>query len=435
MHTILQNTQSLINEGFLLLFVFLVFAAAASVVLNPRVNKYLIIVSSIIAWFFSTLHMRFDFKSELLEFFEFFIFAIWVLICFKDKTTKKIIFASLALFTWFVADLITYTVFSLGLGIKDYFCRIDVCALYLFLVLVLISAFTIIWLKLESKIINRKSFINVLSFMTVLYAQIIIVAVDIIILFERGNNMNLISKYSITGATVLGFAFLDLMSFVFIRNNRKMEKMKSENDVLFTENRIQGKYYANVQKSVDETVKLRHDINNLVSVVEVLVAEADESSVKKAKELTKQVKEATEKTSIPAVCENKLVNLILYDKLSSVSEKNISVKYNIILKDNCGIDDIDLCRIFVNLIDNSISALTDYNGDNKCLVISCRESDGIIYIKTVNKTSPVKNKTTQKGRGYGLKILNEICEKYNGEVVTSLNGEDFSVIVSLNTRL
>lgn len=62
-------------------------------------------------------------------------------------------------------------------------------------------------------------------------------------------------------------------------------------------------------------------------------------------------------------------------------------------------------------------------------MLSCRESDGVIYIKTLNKTAADKEK--RKNRGYGLSIINDICEKYSGEVVTDLNDDEFSVIVSL----
>lgn len=419
----------------MLLIVFLLMATVATIVLKPRWNKYIIIASSVLVWFFSTFHTRLDFKIELLESVEFYIFAVWVIICFKDKIIRRIIYAALALFTWFITDLITYSVFSLGLGVKNYFEWFYVCVFYFFIAFFIMTAITIIWLKADSEKVSNTLFVNSSAFLTIIYAQIIILSVIFLILFERDNNMALISKLSVIAATLFGFVFLDIMSFVFTRNNRKLERIKAENEVLSAENRIQAKYYAKIQKSVDETVKLRHDINNLVSVVEALVVEGDEASGKKAKELTKQLKNTTEKTSIPAVCENRLVNLILYDKLTPAAEKNILVTYNIILRDNCGIDDIDLCRVFVNLIDNSVSALTDYRGENKSLIISCRESDGMIYIKIINKTNPIENKTKEKGRGNGLKILKDISEKYNGEVATDLNGEDFSVIVSLSTNL
>ncbi len=419
----------------MLLIVFLFMATAATMVLKPRCNKYIIIVSSVSVWFFSTIHMRLDFKSEILEFVEFYLFAVWVIICFKDNIIRKLVFSALAIFSWFITDLITYSVFSLGLEVEDYFKQYYVCAFYFFMMLFIMSVITIIWLKANSEKVSDTLFTNSSAFLTIIYAQIIILSVIFLILFERNNNMALISKLSIIAATLSGFVFLDIMSFVFTRNNSKLERIKAENEVLLAENRIQAKYYAKIQKSVDDTVKLRHDINNLISVVEALVAEGNETSGKEAKELTKQLKETTEKTRIPAVCENKLVNLIIYDKLTSAYENNISVTYNIILRDNCGIDDIDLCRVFVNLIDNSIEALENYHGDKKSLIISCRESDGIIYIKTINKTNPIENKPKQKGRGNGLKILKDISEKYNGEVATELNGDDFSVIVSLSTGL
>lgn len=429
MHTLFQNPQGVINQGVTLLLIFMLTASAATLVLKPKFNKYAVILSSVIVWLLCTVHMRLSFKSEVLEFIEFYFWVPWFIVCFKDKLLKKLVFSALMIFSWFLTDLITYLSFSAGLGIEDYFSKYYVCAFYFSIAFILIAIITLLWLKNDRKKVYSEVFANTSTFLAVVYAQLIIITVEIIILFTEGNSISPISKFSIIFSTALGFVFLDIMAFVFIRNNKKVIKYEAEIDILKAENKAQAKYYSSIKKSIDETAKIRHDINNLMDVISSLVSQGDEDSLRKAENLKIEIADLAKESEVPSYCKNKLVNLILFDKLSSAKEHGIKILDNIILNDNCGIDDIDLCRVFVNLIDNSVRALKRYNGGDKNLVLSCRESDGVVYIKTVNKTPLEKEK--RKNHGFGLNILNDICEKYNGEVVTDLNGDEFTAIVSL----
>lgn len=429
MHTIFQNPQGVINQGFTLLLVFMLTASAANLVLKPKFNKYIVILSSVIVWLLCTLHTRLSFKSEFLEFIEFYFWVPWFIICFKDKLLKRLVFSALMIFTWFLTDLITYLCFSLGFGIEDYFSKYYVCASYFFTAFILIALITVLWIKNDRKKVSSEVFANTSTFLAVIYAQLIVITVELIILFAEGSGISPVSKLSIIISTAFGFIFLDLMAFFFIRYNRKIINYKAENEILKAENKAQAKYYANIKKSINETAKMHHDINNLMDVISSLVSQGDEDSLRKAENLKNEITDLAKQSEVPVYCDNKLVNLILFDKLSSAEEYNIKIVDNIILKDNCGIDDVDLCRVFVNLIDNSLRALKRYNGVDKKLVLSCRESDGVIYIKTVNKTPLEKEK--RKNHGYGLNIISDICEKYNGEVVTDLNGDEFTAIVSL----
>ena len=106
------------------------------------------------------------------------------------------------------------------------------------------------------------------------------------------------------------------------------------------------------------------------------------------------------------------------------------------IDEKTGIDDFELCRIFINLLDNATNALTDYTGDKRKIIhIACKETDGYLYIRCQNsyseKEEAIKSKEKNSGHGYGLQIIEEIANKHGGELVTKAEGGEFSALVTL----
>ena len=135
-------------------------------------------------------------------------------------------------------------------------------------------------------------------------------------------------------------------------------------------------------------------------------------------------------------CSNKIVNAVLFDKASVAGKESIEIIDDIVLGDNTCITDFDICRIFINLLDNGINALKNYNGDDKILYLSCKQDNDYIYIKCENKFSDTLKKPEKNPElhGDGLKIVKDITEKYNGELITQIQDSTFSTLAILKTE-
>ena len=92
---------------------------------------------------------------------------------------------------------------------------------------------------------------------------------------------------------------------------------------------------------------------------------------KKAKEIVSGISDIMNSTKTRRYCSNEIVNAVLFDKTSVAKEESIKIIDDIILDNNTGIADFDICRVFINLLDNSINALKNYTGDAKLLYLSC----------------------------------------------------------------
>ena len=99
-------------------------------------------------------------------------------------------------------------------------------------------------------------------------------------------------------------------------------------------------------------------------------------------------------------------------------------------------EEIDICDIFSNILDNSIE--TAKNEENRNISLYLYKKTNYIIIKCENFYSNIeinqqgKFKTTKKDKnkhGHGLKIIQEIANKYNGEVNIKTDNNIFKILI------
>lgn len=235
---------------------------------------------------------------------------------------------------------------------------------------------------------------------------------------------------------IIIFIIIDAVIAYFTVSSYKYQKFKAEYKMFEYQNKLQTEYYGKIQKNLDRTAKLRHDINNLIQIINIQMSINTTESRENAKKITHEITDIMDSTKTRKFCDNTIINTVLYDKMNCAEEKSIKIIDNVFLGENNGISDFDLCRVFINLLDNAINALAEYTGESaKNIVISCKENDGYIYIKCENPTSEIRKKSNNKSslHGNGLKIIKEIADKYNGTLIINNQSSNFSVLVTLKS--
>lgn len=137
-----------------------------------------------------------------------------------------------------------------------------------------------------------------------------------------------------------------------------------------------------------------------------------------------------EKIQINKYTQNNLIEAILDEKLSSVS-KDVKVTTNVNLPKNININELDLCRIFCNILDNSIEAVE--NAENKVMNIYSNCIDGKFTLLVENGVGMKKN-SAKKHYGLGLLIIDDICHKYGGKMTSKFKKNTFQTLVELKTE-
>lgn len=89
---------------------------------------------------------------------------------------------------------------------------------------------------------------------------------------------------------------IGLHHYLFYKEQLIIRKIKAKNEMLEYQNKLQTEYYEKMLENYDKTAKLRHDINNLVQVINVQLSQNTVESHEKAKEIANGISDIMEST-------------------------------------------------------------------------------------------------------------------------------------------
>jgi sensor histidine kinase regulating citrate/malate metabolism len=221
----------------------------------------------------------------------------------------------------------------------------------------------------------------------------------------------------------------------FVRNEYRI---MNENMTLRLEGELLYKNYNQTEKYIEETKLIWHDIDKHFLVVNRLLENGDYTELKYYLEHTGYV---MKKTKNAYLCENRLINAILTDKLSEAEGKDIKVSFTGNLPEKLNIQGNDLCSLLVNMLENAIEACDKIpRGIEKKLDITLGMKNDFIYFGISNTAygTPCKvndrfvtSKEDHEKHGYGISIMQRIARKYDGAFDAFSSENSFMVKVAL----
>lgn len=227
---------------------------------------------------------------------------------------------------------------------------------------------------------------------------------------------------------VIGLANFSIAVFIMIFTYSRIHfyeeyyKQKAENEFLKDKSKMQLDYYKDMVKKEEEIKKINHDIKNNIQVM---------SSLKKAEEKEKlmfKINEKLKENEIIKYSKLEILNIILNLKKKEAEQNNIDLSIEI--RNNISfMEEIDISNLFSNILDNAIENISSKD----------KRIDLVVYKKmnyTIVKCSNVidsRKKKVDKGKyhGYGLKIIDDIAKKYNGEVKINQDKNKYEITILL----
>lgn len=414
--------------------------------LTPKYNKYLTLFLSAVP--FSLLSLAPEFMTFLPEPVPLLIAMAYsiasAIFLFKDKLRTRI-------FIWFATYVIILLVealfiysavfFKIDSGSPD---RILSASPY---IISFSSAFLTLFTflrKIKFKgIRSRKN--ETILFISILIAQFSLVQMLLINQFNLdfstsnllssifGNYDNLVSITLLISSMFNSIA--DIALFVTMIHSSQNEKLREELRMQEYQNSVNLEYYKNVEKNSVEARKIRHDLANMVQTACEIMENGTDSDKESAKKMFAQLKAEVSDIKIERFCQNTLVNAIASNKAAECRKNEIDFDFDLRVPKDLGIEEIDICKAYVNIFDNAINAAKAIDRKRYVKIKSFTdESDGMLYITGENNVAPDyedKKKSRTGEHGYGLRILRDTAEKYGGRLVTDDNGDTFTVVMTM----
>ncbi|WP_133967666.1 sensor histidine kinase [Eubacterium limosum] len=287
--------------------------------------------------------------------------------------------------------------------------------------------------------VHWKADINRLSMRRVIYLLILpIASIAILSQMLRFNDFNNPISIIMCVFGIVGLFIGNIYSFTFFEKEENLQKQQLRG--LYLEQQIENQrlYYRNLEASNEEIRKIRHDLKNAFAALSgYLNAENIEDAKKYVDKQVENLGELTYNTGHPAV------DAVINNKKSRANELQIQFDVNIWLPEDLHIDEMDLCIILGNALDNALEACEKMPCGQGEIILSLRKTGEmlLIDIKNTFDEKPVKDSdglvTTKKDQinhGFGLKTIHQLTKQYDGTMDYEVKNGWFYLVINLNFK-
>lgn len=287
--------------------------------------------------------------------------------------------------------------------------------------------------------VRNKTDFSRLFFKKSIYLLIMPVA-SIIVLYQILSFSNMEKEFSIVMCLlgVTGIFVGNIYSFTFFEKEETLEKQRLKQ--LFLEQQIEGQriYYQNLEASGEEVRKMRHDLKNTFAALSGYLNKGDiETARQFVEEKTENLGKLTHSTGHPAL------DAVMNVKRTKAFENHIQFEAKIALSQELLMDEMDLCIILGNALDNALEACEKMPRGQRQIILNLHKSGEMLFIEIKNtfKEEPVSGleglvttKRDKKNHGFGLKTMEQLTKKYDGFISYETKESWFCLSINLNLR-
>lgn len=295
-----------------------------------------------------------------------------------------------------------------------------------------------ILLKVMTISLSENDLLNIkfkeLTFFTILTATEIFITAYILSIIE----------YTSSGAVVLFIlaTFFGLNIYVSHLLNvvSKSNALQYNLELAEQQNILQLKYYNELIRKQEQSQQVIHDVKKHIITLEGLFRSNDG---KKADEYYKDFCYTLDKLEFAFNCDNKIVSIIVDNKLTIAKDNSIDFKIYIEDMSFDFMSDLDITTIFGNLLDNSFEECSfASDNDNKWVKLIVEKRNDFIFICISNPIfSDVESidgelNTIKEGhKGIGLVNVNDAVAKYNGNLLAEIKNSEFISSITIPITL
>lgn len=235
----------------------------------------------------------------------------------------------------------------------------------------------------------------------------------------------------------LGIIIINIVCYFMVIRLSKANSAKVEYELQMIDLNYKKQYAENIKSQHEEIRRIRHDMKQSYQVLQQFVVE---NKFDELAEYLPQICEQINKISSAVDTNHSIINAILNTKLSFAKSQGIKTLCSSVKQIHAEkIEEIDLCHLIGNMMDNAIeAALKIPCKKTKYVEVSITERNSMILIivrnsyqddlidKGLNTSKDNKDK-----HGFGVKTIRKIAKKYQGSADFYTEGNLFCCSVML----
>lgn len=247
---------------------------------------------------------------------------------------------------------------------------------------------------------------------------------DIMVSSEKARGFLLIGAVLLIFSNGFMFYLFDSM----LMNLDKVQKLER----LWIKSNMEKKYFKQLNKADEERRQLLHDVNHYLRTAANCIAM---DNIQGAKVIFEKLSIKIKETKPAEFCTNRLINIILTDRMETFKKGNIDLKIEIESDvDFSFMEEIDIIAILGNLLDNAFEAAEKCEEKGYAKLKIYEKNRGhflLIYLENNYDIEPrfqnhiyETTKADKRNHGIGLHTVERIVESYGGRMMIEKGGKE-----------
>lgn len=301
----------------------------------------------------------------------------------------------------------------------------------------------LVFLLVKVQYFRKRETAGLLSFVNSFLLSILPIS-SVIVTFEL---LTFWSNYKMFSARSFGFVLVGIVCllvsnvavFVLFEQNMAAQRQQERLKMMEQEIANQTEYYKDLVVRQKEIRQIQHDMKNCLSSIAYYL---DQQDVEHAKQYIEEVNQKTFSLKNQVNTGYHALDIALWGKIGMAEEEQIQFRYTATLLHDLQVNEVDLCIILANAIDNAIEACKQIPDVKKRWINLSLKWDkrhiSILIRNSVHKKVPILKdnviRTTKEDvrlHGFGIQSIKNMTSRYDGDLVLKCSDDEFIMSVLL----
>lgn len=234
---------------------------------------------------------------------------------------------------------------------------------------------------------------------------------------------------------IISIFLLYFLCFRLFHSNHQNSQINHQLNIAKNQIWIQNEQYIQIQKNIETSRKLRHDMQHHIHVIHGFLIE---NNLEAALDYLEKYDEQQKKYAISKFCDNSVINLLISFYYNLTMDSGIDFSCHIQANEALPLEAQDLSVILGNLLENALDAATVSGHTSPRIYITITQTSNLLIITVDNSYNGIIQKKNgqfvtvkENHAGLGLCSIIQIAEKYHGGTEFTYDDKEFHSSVML----